>query len=205
MCTLDNITKLLKINKKTQKDLTDFLGITKNSFTNWKNGHNKSYMKYLPQIATFFNCSVDQLLGKDPQIPVIPTKKGVKIPVLGNVAAGIPIDAVEDVIDYEEIPEEMAKNGEYFGLRIDGDSMSPRIEKGDVVIVRKQSTVDNGNIAIVLINGGQASCKKVKFEDNGLMLISFNPAYEPMFFTKEECQTKPVQILGKVVELRGKF
>ncbi len=65
MCTLDNITKLLKINNKTQKDLTDFLGITKNSFTNWKSGHNKSYMKYLPQIADYFGVSVDYLMGRE--------------------------------------------------------------------------------------------------------------------------------------------
>lgn len=65
LCTLDNITKLLKSNNKTQKDLTDYLGITKNSFTNWKAGQNKSYIKYLPQIASFFNCSVDYLLGKE--------------------------------------------------------------------------------------------------------------------------------------------
>lgn len=65
MCTLNKITDLLKKQQKSQKDLTDFLGLTKNSYSNWKSGNNNSYMKYLPQIADFLNVSVDFLLGKE--------------------------------------------------------------------------------------------------------------------------------------------
>lgn len=185
-----------------QKEIAKELKISQQAYANYENGKRQPDSEMLSKIADYFGVSVDYLLGRT---ETMPKAKGVKIPVLGNVAAGIPIDAIEEIIDYEEIPEEMARNGEFFGLRINGDSMSPRIEIGDVVIVRKQSTVDNGDIAIVLINGDVASCKKIKFNDNGIFLISSNPAYEPIFFTKEECQTKPVQILGKVVELRGKF
>ena len=132
-------------------------------------------------------------------------KKGVKIPVLGYVAAGIPIEAIEDIVDYEEIPEELAVRGEYFGLKIKGRSMEPRICEGDVVIVRQQPNVENGELAIVLVNGNDATCKKIAKHENGITLISFNPSYAPMFYTNEEIQTLPVTILGKVVELRGKF
>lgn len=131
-----------------------------------------------------------------------PTTTGIKIPVLGRVAAGIPVDAIEDVLDWEEIPQSMAATGEYFGLKIKGDSMLPDIKSGDVVIVRRQEQVENGEIAIVLINGDEATAKKVKHTESGIMLIPNNPTFEPMFFSKAEIATKPVQIIGRVVELR---
>ena len=73
-------------------------------------------------------------------------KKAIRIPVLGNVAAGIPIEAIEDVIDYEEISEELAHTGDFFALKIKGDSMEPRICNGDVVIVRKQNYAESGDL-----------------------------------------------------------
>lgn len=131
--------------------------------------------------------------------------KGIKIPVLGEVAAGIPIDAIEDIIDYEEITQDMAKQGDFFGLIIKGNSMEPKISDGDVVIVRKQSSVENGEIAVVLVNGDSATVKRVKYMDNGIILMPTNPQYEPMFYDKQQVATLPVQIIGRVMELRAKF
>lgn len=127
----------------------------------------------------------------------------IKIPVLGTVAAGEPILAEQNIIDYEELPANEFKDGEYFGLKIKGDSMFPRILEGDVVIVRQQNDCDNGKIAVVLINGDEATVKQVKKTDSGLMLIPFNNKYDPMFFTKEEIETKPVKIIGVVKRLIG--
>ena len=129
----------------------------------------------------------------------------LKIPVLGNVAAGIPISAVEDILDYEEVPISWQNQGEFFALRIKGDSMQPRMESGDVVIVKQQSDANSGDTVIALVNGDDATCKRLEKTDNGIMLVSTNPKYPPMFFTKEDIVTKPVVILGKVVEFRGKF
>lgn len=133
-------------------------------------------------------------------------KRSVKIPVLGRVAAGIPIDAIETIDDWEEIDGDMARHGNYFALRIKGESMMPRICDGDVVIVRQQPTCENGDIVIVTINGDEATCKKIMLNPDGsVTLISFNPAYNPMFFSKKEVASLPLRILGRVVELRGKF
>lgn len=99
----------------------------------------------------------------------------------------------------------MANQGEYFGLKIKGDSMQPRIMEGDVVIVRKQSEVDNGNTAVILINGDDATVKKFYKLDSGIKLIATNPKYDPLFYTPEEVNNLPVQVIGKVVELRAKF
>lgn len=127
------------------------------------------------------------------------------VPVLGTVRAGLPIEAVETIIDYEEISEDMAKQGEFFALQIKGDSMEPRICEGDVVIVRKQSDVDSGDIAIVLVNGEEATIKKIQKFDGGINLVPGNPSYDVRTYTNEQIESLPVQILGKVVELRGKF
>ena len=133
------------------------------------------------------------------------TPQGLKIPVLGTVAAGIPISAVEEILDYEEVPQSWKNQGEFFGLRIKGDSMKPDINHGDTVIVRKQSTANNRDVVITLVNGDDVTCKKFEKLDNGIILISNNSEYSPMYFSNEEVVTKPVVILGRVVELRRKF
>ena len=135
----------------------------------------------------------------------ITNKSGVRIPVYGSVAAGIPIEAITDIEDYEEITEDMASTGEFAALRIKGRSMEPRFTEGDVVIVRLQNTIESGDIAVVIVNGDEATCKKIKKTPEGVMLISTNPDFEPMFYTNKEIEEKPVRIWGKVVELRAKF
>ena len=131
--------------------------------------------------------------------------KGVKINVLGRVAAGLPIEAVENIIDTEEISEEMAKTGDFFGLLIKGDSMTPSICNGDIVIVRQQDDAESNEVVIATINGTDAVCKRLRKYKDGIELLSNNPSYEPLNFSNEEIADKPVKILGKVVELRRKF
>ena len=134
------------------------------------------------------------------------SKNGKWIPVLGDVAAGIPIEAVENIIDWEEINSALAGTGDFFGLRIKGSSMEPRIREDDVVIVRKQEDANTGDTAVVLVNGDSATVKRIKKEpDGGLWLLPNNPAYDPQHFSPSEVAEKPVHIIGKVVELRGKF
>ena len=83
--------------------------------------------------------------------------------------------------------------------------MQPRMESGDVVIVKQQSDANSGDTVIALVNGDDATCKRLEKTDNGIMLVSNNAKYPPMFFSEEDIVNKPVVILGKVVEFRGKF
>lgn len=83
--------------------------------------------------------------------------------------------------------------------------MEPRMCDGDVVIVKKQDIAESGDIVIAMVNGDEATCKRLRKYKDGIELISNNPSYNPIFFTNEEIITKPVRIIGKVVELRGKF
>jgi repressor LexA len=108
------------------------------------------------------------------------------IPVLGNVVAGLPTEAIENFDDdWEELSEDMMNDGyEYFALRIKGDSMSPRMQNGDVVIVRKQNDIESDEIAVVRVDGDDATVKKVRLTDDGIWLLPSNPAYTPMFYSK---------------------
>lgn len=201
-----NIKYYMEINNKDRNQICKDLDFKYSTFTDWVNGNKYPRIDKIEQLANYFNVSKSDLVeDKQFETTKYKPKKGVKIPVFGYVAAGIPIEAIEDIVDYEEIPEELAVRGEYFGLKIKGRSMEPRICEGDVVIVRQQPNVENGELAIVLVNGNDATCKKIAKHENGITLISFNPSYAPMFYTNEEIQTLPVTILGKVVELRGKF
>lgn len=130
----------------------------------------------------------------------------VRIPVLGAIPAGIPIEAIQDIADWEEIPVELTRgNREYFGLLVEGDSMYPKYLSGDTVIVRKQSVCENGDDCVVYVNGFDATLKTVRLHDDGSLTTEpINPTYAPRTYTLEEIKTLPVSIAGIVVELRRK-
>lgn len=192
----------------SQSEVAKIIGVGRTTYLKWENGENQPTRK-LDQLSQFFGVSIDYLLGKS-DVKNIKSKnlhsRGIRIPVLGRVVAGIPIEAVEEILDYEEITPELAATGEFFALKIRGHSMEPRMMEGDVVIVRKQEDVESGDVAIVLVNGNEATVKRVKKQEEGITLIATNTSvYEPHFYSNKEIKNLPVQILGKVVELRGKF
>lgn len=192
-------------NSMTLEELGNKVGVGKSTVRKWENGMiaNMKRDKIL-KVAEALNTTPAYLMGWD-EAKEEPNKKGIKIPVLGRVAAGVPIEMIEDVLDYEEITEDMAKHGEYFALKIQGDSMTPRIWNNDVVIVRQQDDAENGDIVIAAINGEDAVCKRLQKYNDGIALISLNPQYEPIYFKGDEVDEKPVRIIGKVIELRGKI
>ena len=197
--------KLKELREKaglSQYAFADKFGVAQSTVGNWESGKREPNFETTRKLADFFSVSVDYLLDRDGVYTPTPRKKGIKIPVLGRVQAGIPIEAIEDIIDYEEITEEMARKGEHFALKIKGNSMEPQISDNDVVIVRKCSDCESGSIAVVLVNGEDATVKRIKKRPEGVMLIPANPAYEAMFYTNEEIASLPVVIIGKVVEQR---
>ena len=200
-----NLNKYLAISNKSQKEVADAIGVSPQTFNTWCQAIALPRMGKVQKLADYFHIEKSDLIDDKSTQSEHPSHKGVSIPVLGRVAAGIPIEAVEDIIDTEEITEEMAKTGSFFGLQIHGNSMEPRMCEGDVVIVRQQEDAESGDIVIAMINGDDATCKRLRKYRDGIELISNNPSYEPMFFSNQDILEKPVRIIGKVVELRGKF
>ena len=204
----DRLRELRLSRGLTLQQVADYVGLQKAAIYKYEHGLTVNPKRSLiEKLAVLFQVSPSYLLGiNDDEEKSDSVTKGVRIPVLGNVAAGIPITAVTDVEDWEEIPEKLASSGTYFALRIKGQSMEPRIKDGDVVIVKQQEDVDTGDVAIVLVNGDEATVKEIKKLDTGIMLIGWNTAvYSPRFYSAKDIKSLPVRIIGKVVELRGKF
>lgn len=201
----DRIRALRTNSGMTQVELAYKLNISNSTLSQYESGARTPSDDMKLKIAALFQVSTDYLLSGTSASTISTKSKGVRIPVLGEVRAGYPAEAVENIIDYEEIDEELARHGEYFALRIKGDSMEPRFTEGDVVIVRKQQTADSGDIVVALVNGDSATIKKLKRHQNGITLVASNPVYEPMYYSNEEIVELPVIILGRVVELRAKF
>lgn len=203
------ILKRLREEKNmTQAELGKALEISPSAIGMYEQGRRTPDIPTLKKIASYFNVSLDYLLGNAPAKAAQPKTagRGVRIPVLGRVVAGIPIEAVEEILDYEEITPELAATGEFFALQVKGSSMEPTLRDGDVVIVKKQPTVDSGDIAIVLVNGNDATVKEIKESPSGITLIGHNVAvYTPKFYSNREIEELPIQIIGKVVEMRRKF
>lgn len=155
-------------------------------------------------LAKALKTTPGDLIGWDNNIePSNLERNVVKIPVLGRIPAGIPMEAIEDINDYIEIPESwLAGGAEYFSLEIKGDSMSPRYETGDIVIFKKQETCETGDDCAVMVNGNDATFKRVERQESGVVIKPLNPNYETKFYTNEEIIEMPIRVIGVAVELR---
>lgn len=200
--TVGDYIKDLRVSRGySQEQLGKLVGVQRAAVQKWECGAVQNLKREtMKRLSEVFNVPASSFVDDEQ-----PLSKGVLIPVLGYVRAGVPIEAVEEILDYEEISQEQARTGEFFALKIKGDSMEPKISEGDVVIVRKQSTVENGELAVVLVNGDDATVKKFYRSNNGIKLVSTNPKFDPFFYTPTEVDSFPVSVIGRVVELRAKF
>lgn len=198
----DKFEALCKLRDVTPYRVAKETGVTSSTLSQWKNGAYVPKVEKLQKIADYFDVPLEYFTGRTAPEPLPSTDHTHWIPVLGRVAAGIPAEMIEDVIDYEEIDDSV---GEAFALVIAGDSMEPKLSRGDVVIVRRQEDVESGDVAVVAVNGSDATCKKIVKREDGVLLVPLNPSFDPQFFSEEEIRTLPVTILGKVIESRRKW
>lgn len=201
--------KLLRTGRDlSQAELGRFLKLSKSSINMYERGEREPGLATLEKIADFFNVDMDYLLGMSdiankshfPDIDntpsnIIPFPSMQKIPLIGSIACGAPILAEEHIEDYVDIPKHIIAD---FALTCKGDSMiNARIFDGDIVYIRQQDTVQNGEIAAVLTDSGEATLKRVRFHDDRIILEPANPLYDPLVFRGEEMNT--IRILGKAV------
>lgn len=195
--------KQLRLEKGlTQEELGKYIGVKKAAIMKYEKGNVQNMKRATIEILSkLFNVTPSYLMCLDePRLDKFGSSV-VSIPLLGEVKAGYDYMAQENWQGTVDIKEELAKTGDFFALKIKGDSMLSVLWENDIVAVKKQDFAKNNEIAVVLINGDEATVKKINILDNGIMLIPFNSDYRPMFFTKEDIETKPVKIIGVVKEI----
>ena len=188
-------------------------GISTATLSSWKKGRYTPKKEKLQKIADYFGVRLEYLTGASPyrtdkELLANTTTKTVaasRIPVLGTVPCGIPVEAVQEILDWEEVKEAENYDGKLFALRAKGDSMAPRISEGDILVVHQQPDAESNELIIALVNGDEATCKELKKREDGIVLVPWNTiGHEPQFYSWKEIEQLPVRIIGKVLEIRSK-
>ncbi|MEG0177792.1 LexA family protein [Anaerorhabdus sp.] len=199
----ENLRTLRRIYKTSQDELAKFLGYK--SFTTiqkWEDGTSIPPMPIIQKLSNFFQIPMEDMINLNLARDVIDAKA---VPVLGTVKTGLGLFAEENITGYEYVASNDSLD-EYFYLNIIGDSMkNVRIMEGDCVYIRRQDSVENGEIAVVLLENNEVTLKRVFFKKDQMILQPENDAYKPMVFTKEEIEEKGIKIIGKLIHNKIKY
>ena len=192
-----NLKRIMSKQNKNQNDVIKDLEIKQSTFSDWYLGKRIPRMNVIFQLAEYFKVDIRDLID-EPKL-----NRGNRIPIFSKIPAGIPIELIEDVIDYEELdPKMFTGDKEYFGVRVSGDSMYPEYRDKDILIVQKTSDCESGQDCIVMINGNDGTFKRVKKTEEGIILQPLNPNYEIKFYSNKEIEELPIKIIGIVKEIR---
>lgn len=207
--TMGERIKMLRVEKGlSQAELAKILGVARPTVSNWEKDIIRP-LRRLNKVADFFGVSTDFLMCNTDRRNFAmnnPTPRSVRIPVFSSIPAGIPIEAIQDIEDWEEIPADLASHGEYFALKVKGNGMEPTIHDGEIAIVKTANDVPTGSIALVYVNGHSATLKEVRKSKEGLTLVGHNVAvFSPQFFTWKQVKELPVTIGAVLTETRHKF
>lgn len=171
------------------------------TLTSWIKAERYPRIDKIQILSEFFNIRMSDLVEEHDYNNEIK-----QIPLLGKIAAGYPTTMFADVIDYIDIPADMARgNKELFALKTTGKSMKPNFIEGDILIFEKAEDCENGQFCAVAVNGDDATFKKVTKTDAGIMLQPLNPAFETKFYTNEQIASLPVTIIGVLKQIRRNF
>ena len=195
-------------------DVNKLCDISQSYISLMENGKRKPSPTILKKLASIYSLDYLDLYEKAGYIDLAENEKlkvkeketnSAIVFVYGTIPAGIPMECIEDIIDTEEIPVEMLKGGkQYFGLKIKGDSMEPDYLDGDTLILEKADDCENGDDAVIMVNGNDGTFKRVFKNENGVILQPLNPTYSPMVYSNEQIENLPVKIIGIVEEIRRK-
>lgn len=192
----DAIRQAIDESGMTRVQVADALDVSETTVINWVNGHRTPRISKFDDLAKLLGKTRGQLMGTESP----KSNKFLKIPVYGDIPAGTPIEALEDVSEYVDIPRDMIRGGKRFiALRVKGDSMYPKYMEGDIVILQIQEDCESGDDCAVYVNGYDATLKSVFKREGGVELRPYNPLYPPKTYKDD------FKILGKVVELRRKI
>lgn len=201
----ERIKRLRQLKGVTQEELAKIVGLQRGAIAKYEIGIVENMKQTtIKKMADYFGVKPSYLMCLEDKLDELGNPV-VEVPILGTVKAGYDYLAQENWIGTIDISKKLAETGEFFALKIHGDSMFPVFVENDTVVVRKQDDFENGDIVVALINGEEATVKKGKKSDNSILLQPLNTNYEPLIFTKEEMKTIPVKIIGIVKKLDREF
>lgn len=192
----NNIDYYLRKNGETQVQLAKAINVTKSAVSTWVLGERFPRVDTLNAIADHFGVTLEEILGLN---------QSVQIPVLGRVHAGQTTYANEEILDYVDVNPLKVSQEEHFGLYVQGDSMLPELHNGDLVIVRRQPSLEDGDLGVFSIGDSETTIKQYQKLKRHIVLHALNESYESWMYTFQEFDELPILILGKVVELRRTF
>ena len=189
----------------TLEEIGSLVGVSKSTVQKWESGYISNMRRdKIPLLAKALKMNPSELIEDDTAEPSnisdIFTEGIYKIPVFETVSAGFGAYASSDIIDYIPVfvrnPSEVPN---LMGIRVSGDSMYPKIEDGDIIVVHKQSSVDSGSIAVMLLDGEEGLVKKVEYGSDWIDLVSINPEYKTKHF--EGAEVLRLQVVGLVKQV----
>lgn len=190
----------------SQKKLAEYLFVSQQTVAKWETDKSTPNPETITKISEILNVSFDYLLGGQIDNNVEPVDLGnsfFRIPVYGTIPAGIPMEAIEDILGYVVAPEDWKLGGKnYFGLKIKGNSMEPEYRNGDIVIFEASQDCENNDDCAVAVNGNDWTFKRVEKTTEGIFLKPLNPNYETKFYSNSQIEKLPVEIKGVFKELR---
>ena len=190
-----NISKYMKMSNMSRRDLSEKLDVAYTTVTDWINAKNYPRIDKIEMMANMWGVQKSDLVEDGQRVNnnhiVVPT---INIPVVSKISAGKPIEAEENIENYISIPNAKPNT---FGLIVSGDSMNREFKEDDIVIVEKDAPVENGQIGVVMINGYDATVKRIKYDDDKIILIpeSYNNEHLPQIYNVND----EITIVGRVV------
>lgn len=195
----ENIKALREAHNMTQSELGEIAGVTDKAVSTWENGTKEPRMGAIQKLADYFGITKSSIIDE------ASNNVATRIKVYGTVPAGVPLEAIENVVDFEDIPKRWIAGGQkYIGLKVKGNSMNPKYLDGDTIIIKIQEDCESGQDAVVYVNGHDATLKKIVKQEDGIMLQPLNSDYVPTSY-KYDDEQNPVTILGIVFEIRRRI
>ena len=187
----------------TMREVAEQIGVSEGTISRWESGVIGNMRRdNIVGLSRVLGISPIDIMGWGEELEPVDLSNYIKIPVVGKIPAGVPIEAIEDIIETIDIPEDWTKgNKEYIGLRVSGDSMYPVLLDGDTVVIQVQPSAETGDICACYVNGYDATLKRIALTPTSITLKPENPNYPPKTYT----HPGEVTIAGKVVEVRRKL
>ena len=196
--------KLLETNKTTVYRVSKETGISASTLTDWKFGRSTPKADKLKKLADYFDVSISYFLDDSPTVFVSPSRRGIQVPIIGEIRAGSPIITEETLVGYEIA--DVDDSEDYFFLSIRGDSMKNiGMVEGSLVLFKKQPYANNGDIVACLVGGDSATVKRFYKEKKGVRLMPENEDYDPIYLSPEDFETGDARILGVATEIKIKL